>query len=157
MALVGVGRAGDRDRDLLGREGHVGDLDIAREADVLVQQEAQRRLGDRNDVLLTDAAVPVDQPPVAGDDQDLRGRIIVETHAARTLEIDLAGRDGAVGRHLLEARLERMDAVQILLDRGDRLGVGRRQRGMRPPRDRQRRRALRGRRAGPAASGAEPQ
>ena len=89
------------------------------------QQNAERRTAQRDVAGLPKRLVVEDQLAVGGDQHKRGRRVILEPHAARTLEPGGALRDAAISGDLRKARLQRFDAVQIGLDpRGVRLILG---------------------------------
>ena len=86
---------------------------------VLGQQDAQRRAAQPDIAGLLQRRVVEGQHAVRGDQQERRRRIILEPHAAGTLQPGGAFGDAAILGDLHEVRLQRFEAVQIGLDPGD--------------------------------------
>ena len=70
------------------------------------------------------AAIVEHQHSVARDQQERRGRIVVEAHPAGALHPDGALADAPIRRNLQEMRFQGADRVQIGLYLGNRRGVG---------------------------------
>ena len=102
---------GDADEDVIGRD--VDDIGVLQQIDPVRQQEAQRRLRQRIDVLGRKLRIAHRQRRSVGDDRDRAGRIVLETHLARLLDVEIALGLAAVGADLDEISDQRLQRGQI--------------------------------------------
>ena len=80
------------------------------------QQDAERRGAERDVGGLIERRVVEHHQPMPGDQKERAGRIVLEPHPSRPVEPGGALALLPVGRDLQEARLQRVNRVQIGLD-----------------------------------------
>ena len=119
-AVAGRGGAHQGHLDLAGQALDGGDRDVAGQRQVVARAACRAAWcsSGRLVVCLSWLSWKMNRP-CAGDQQQRRRRVVLEAHAARPVEPGGALGDAAVGRDLQEARLQRVQTVQIGLDAGD--------------------------------------
>ena len=104
----------DGDEQLVGGDAdHVG---VAQEVDVVGEQEAQRRLRQRIEILGRELAVAHHHRRAVGDDIDRARRVVFEADLAGLLDVELALGAAAVGADLGEGAGHRVHARQVAAD-----------------------------------------
>ena len=121
-----VDLSSSRTRGALGLERDADDADVLAEIDMVAEQELQRRLRDRVEVLGHELAVAHRHRGAVGDDLDRRRRVVFEPDLARALEVELAGEAAPVAAGLHEIARERRHAVEIGVGALDDLALGER-------------------------------
>ena len=104
---------------------HLHDAGVAHEVDVRAQQQPERRLVQRDAILVVEIEVLDGEVVAVGNDDLARRTRVVEAEATRTLDVELALHALVVGARLDEVALQRVEIAEIAGDLVDELGLPR--------------------------------
>ena len=107
------------DLDEVRRDADPGDLVRGGEVEALVEEQAERRLRQRPDVVGLQLLVEDEHRLAVGDDADRRRRVVLEAHAARPGDVEFALQLLAVRVELDELAVHRVDGRELRRNLGE--------------------------------------